>query len=136
VIAADHDRHLHGQAQGLVAPLALRGFLGPGTRRIGAARDRAEMGLHGGARLRLADVPDDHEGGVVGAVVGVVEALAIGDGHPLQVIHGAGGHPAVGVLAEGRRAQRLERASHRIVVHAQAFLLHHHLAFGVDRARQ
>jgi hypothetical protein len=92
------------------------------------------VSLHQRPHVRLDDVAHDNQRGVVGLIVGVVEALAVLGGDPLQVLHGADGRPLVRVPVEGGRAEQLQGLAHRVVVDAQPLLLHHHLPLRVHGA--
>ena len=85
------------------------------------------------AHRDLVDVADDDQRGVVGLVVGVVEALAVGGRDLLEILDRADGRPVVRVLDVGERAELLDRLADRIVVDAQPLLFLDHAPFGVDR---
>ena len=88
------------------------------------------------AHRLLVEVADHDQRRVVRLVVGVVEALAVGGRHLLEILDGADRRPVVGVLGVGERAELLDRLADRIVVDAQALLLLDDVALGVDRRRK
>ena len=104
---------------------------GAGPRGIGA-----EVLVDQLAHRLLVDVADHDQRRVVRLVVGVVEALAVGGRHLLEILDGADRRPVVGVLGVGERAEPLDRLADRIVVDAEALLLLDDLALGVDRRRE
>ena len=136
VVAADHDGDLDLDAQRLLARRRLGRLLDGGAGRRGTTRDRSEVLLDQLAHRRLLHVADDDQGRVVGLVIRVVEALAVGGRDLLEILDGSDRRPVVGMLDVGERAELLDRLADRIVVDAQALLFFDHAAFGVDRRRK
>ena len=102
--------------------------LGHRSRRL---LDAAETALHMVERGRLIDIADHDHRGVVGVVVGVVEATQYVAAHPLDVVAPADGRMAVGVLEVGEREGRLHQQIKAVVL-ARVELVEHHHPFALE----
>ena len=106
-------------------PLAVLRRLGRVDReRRPPPRDRPEVALDQPEGVLGVDVAREHEGGVVGRIVGLEVGARLVEGDVLDVGHEADDVPAVGALDEGLEVQRLVHHAPHLVVDAQAALLH------------